>query len=108
MTINEKAAVTLIVVGIVLFLVSLPLYVGKIKRNSIYGFRIAKAFESEENWYAVNRFGAGAMMLWSVVLAMVGIACLNVQPQNVMTVSNAGFLSIGVPIVLTILHARKL
>ncbi|MGV8081897.1 MAG: SdpI family protein [Syntrophales bacterium] len=108
MTIQEKAALTLLVVGIVLFLVSIPLYLGKIKRNSLYGFRIAKAFESEENWYAVNRYGAGAMMLWSVVLTVIGMGCLYVQPQNVMTVSNVGMLSVGIPILLTVLYARKL
>lgn len=108
MTINEKTAVTLLVVGIVLILVSFPLYLGKIKRNSVYGFRISKAFESEENWYAINRYGARAMMLWSVVLAIFGIACMYVQPQNVMTIANIGFLSIGVPILLTLLFARTL
>ncbi|NPU86250.1 MAG: SdpI family protein [Syntrophaceae bacterium] len=108
MTVNEKTALTLLAVGIVLILVSLPLYLGKIKRNSVYGFRISQAFESEENWYAINRYGAGVLMLWSVVLAVFGIACLYVQPQNVMTIANIGFLSIGVPIVLTFLFARTL
>ncbi|OPY93221.1 MAG: hypothetical protein A4E73_00336 [Syntrophaceae bacterium PtaU1.Bin231] len=107
MTVHEKAAITLLAVGIVLFLVSIPLYLGKIKRNPIYGFRLAKAFESEENWYAVNRYGAGAMMIWSAVLAAVGMACLYVRPENVMAVSNAGFVSIVIPILLTVLYARK-
>ncbi len=107
MTVHEKAAITLLAVGILLFLVSIPLYLGKVKRNPIYGFRLAKAFESEENWYAVNRYGAGAMMLWSAALAAIGIACLYVRPENVMAVSNAGFASVVIPILLTVLYARK-
>ncbi len=107
MTIHEKAAITLLAVGILLFLISIPLYLGKVKRNPIYGFRLAKAFESEENWYAINRYGAGAMMIWSVVLAVIGMACLYVRPENVMAVSNAGFVSVVIPILLTVLYARK-
>jgi hypothetical protein len=50
-TVNAKTAITLICLGFILIGVSIPLLLGKIKMNYFYGFRIRKAFESEENWY---------------------------------------------------------
>jgi uncharacterized membrane protein len=108
MTIQEKTAITFFVLGLVLILVSLPLYLGKVKRNRLYGFRIPKAFESEENWYRINRYGAKVLILWTLVLMMVAVSCLYVRPEYVTTLANIGFLSIVIPIVQTIHFARKL
>ncbi len=107
-TVNAKTAVTLVCLGFVLIAVSIPLYLGKIKMNHFYGFRIRKAFESEENWYSINRYGAKALMRWSVVLMAVGIVCPYIDPQHVLTVAKIGFLSLLVPVVQTWWYARKL
>jgi SdpI/YfhL protein family len=75
-TVNAKTAVTLVCLGLILIGVSIPLFLGKIKMNCVYGFRIRKAFESEENWYRINRYGAKALMGWSVIIVAIGITCL--------------------------------
>jgi hypothetical protein len=49
LSVNAKSAVTLVILGGVIFLLLIPLYLGKVKRNPVYGFRIRKTFESEEN-----------------------------------------------------------
>ncbi|WP_237671500.1 SdpI family protein [Desulfomonile tiedjei] len=105
---NVKTAVTLICLGFILVAVSLPLYLGKIKMNYLYGFRIRKAFESEKNWYLINQYGAKAMMAWSVVLVIVGIACLYIESQWVLVVANICFLSILIPIMQTVWYAKKI
>jgi hypothetical protein len=107
-TVNAKTAVTLICLGTILIAVSIPLYLGKIKMNYFYGFRIRKAFESEENWYAMNRHGAKALMCWSVVIMAIGIACLYIEPQHVLTVAKVGFISLLVPVAQTVWYARRL
>jgi hypothetical protein len=66
---------------------SIPLLLGKIKINRVYGFRIREAFESEENWYAINSYGARALICRSVVLMAIGIACLYIEPQHLLTVA---------------------
>jgi hypothetical protein len=71
-TVNAKTAVTLL--GFIPIAMSIPLYLGKIKMNYFYGFRIRKVFESEENWYLINRYGSKALVRWSVVVMAVGIA----------------------------------
>jgi hypothetical protein len=63
-TIQGKTAITLAAVGLLVILVSLPLFFRKIGKNPVYGFRIAKAFESDENWYRINQHGARGMILW--------------------------------------------
>lgn len=106
-TINSKTAITLFCLAFILIGVSLPLYLNKIKMNHFYGFRLRKAFESEENWYAINRYGGKVMTLWSVVIIVLGIVCLYVDPQHVLTVSKIAFLSVLVPIAQTVWYARK-
>jgi hypothetical protein len=88
--------------------VSIPLLLGKIKMNYFYGFRIRKAFESEENWYEINSYGAKAMIRWALVVMAAGIACLYIQPEHVLTVAKISFVSLLVPIVQTLLFARRL
>jgi uncharacterized membrane protein len=107
-SVNAKTAVTLVCLGFILIAVSIPVYLGKIKMNRYYGFRIGKAFESEENWYLINRYGAKALMCWSGVIVAIGIACLFIEPQSVLTVANLTFLSVIVPIILTFRYARRL
>ena len=105
-TINEKTFITLTFLGVVIILISIPLYIGKVKMNGVYGFRIRKAFESEQNWYRINRYGAGALMIWAVVLMAVGIICLFVHPQYVLNTAKVGIISIIAPIMLTIVSGR--
>jgi hypothetical protein len=52
-------------------LISLPLYLGKIRPNKLYGARLQAAFKSEAAWLQVNRYGAARLMTWSgVVVAL--------------------------------------
>jgi hypothetical protein len=106
--VNLKTAVTLLCLGFILIAVSIPVYLGKIRMNCYYGFRIRKAFESEENWYTINRYGAKALMYWSVVIMAIGIVCLYIEPQSVLTVAKLTFLSVIVPIIQTFRYARRL
>ena len=92
LSVNLKTAITLCLLGTILILVSLPLYLEKIKMNRFYGFRIRKAFESEENWYRINRYAAKALMCWSVVIMTMGIVCLFIEPQYVLTMAKVSFL----------------
>jgi uncharacterized membrane protein len=58
--------------GILFIVVSLPLLRGSIPMNRFYGFRIPKAFTSDANWYAINKYGAKALIFWSMVMILSG------------------------------------
>ena len=75
-TINMTFAVSNIGCGILFILVSIPLVKGIIPMNHFYGFRFAKSFSSEENWYKINRYGARQLIFWSSILVIIGLLYL--------------------------------
>jgi hypothetical protein len=105
--VNIKTAITLTIVGIIVIAVCIPLYLGKIKMNRAYGFRIAKAFESEENWLKINKYGAALLMCWGVFVIIAGAVCLFIEPQSVLTAAKITFLSIIIPLVLTFRYGNR-
>ena len=69
-------SVSYIFTGLLLIAISIPLVRGSIKMNPLYGVRIKKAFESEENWYKINKYGGRRLIFWSIVLICICIASL--------------------------------
>ena len=67
-----------------IFLLSLPLVRGQIRMNRFYGVRTRKAFESEENWDKINRYGGRQLAIAAVILAVIGVGCcfVKVGPEN--------------------------
>lgn len=63
-----------LILGIISFVFSFTLFTGKIKINSIYGFRFKKTMESEENLGKVNKYWAKQLLIWSVFL--IGISLI--------------------------------
>lgn len=55
---------------------AVPLMKGKVERNSYYGMRFAKSLESDEAWFAINRYGGRRMFLWSLPLIVIGMVSL--------------------------------
>ena len=104
---NVKTAITLVCLGFILVAVSIPLYLGKIKMNCFYGFRIRNAFESEENYHKINRYEAKALTCWSVVIMPIGIVYLYIEPPHVLIVAEVSFVFLLVPLALTFHYARR-
>jgi uncharacterized membrane protein len=59
--------------GLILALISLPLIYGKIKPNSLYGFRIPATLEDPELWYPVNQFAAKRLLIVGLVMIAAAI-----------------------------------
>jgi len=60
--------------AILLFLVSVPLVLGVIPRNRLYGFRTKKTLSDDRIWYRVNRVAGFAVMIASGVYGVVAMA----------------------------------
>ena len=60
--------------ALLLFAVSVPLVMGVIPRNRLYGFRTKKTLSDDEIWYRVNRLAGIAIMIASGVYAVVAVA----------------------------------
>ncbi|MCP4755409.1 MAG: SdpI family protein [Proteobacteria bacterium] len=73
-SLNITLGLSNIIVAVLIILISIPLVGGKIRMNKVYGIRFKKSYESENNWYRINRYGGKQMILWSVPLAILGVA----------------------------------
>lgn len=61
---------------LVYILLGLPLILGWVSPNSLYGFRIPAAFASTEAWYRINRIGGLYLVLSGVVCLVANVALL--------------------------------
>jgi uncharacterized membrane protein len=90
--------------GILLILLAIPLYMGKVKPNLWYGFRVRKTLQNPDAWYAVNRVGAGWMMVSGVLTVLITIALAFVPGLSLdayatlCAVAFAGVLTVGMVI----------
>lgn len=73
MTTEARPRVRLFFPPVTIILVCIPLILGMIPRNGIYGVRTRAAMASDAAWYAVNRSGGivliGASAVWLVAAA---------------------------------------
>lgn len=58
--------------AILICLISIPLVKGKVAMNKVYGIRFKKSYESEENWYVINKYVGKLLIIWSFPLVILG------------------------------------
>lgn len=66
-------AFSYIFVGLLVIALCVPLAKNKIGMNRWYGIRFRKSFDSDENWYRINKYGSKRMILWSFAIVFVGL-----------------------------------
>ena len=59
--------------GGLLAALSVPLIMGKIPPNGLYGFRVKKTMEDPDIWYPVNRYGGKWLLAAGLVLALAAV-----------------------------------
>jgi hypothetical protein len=74
-SINVLFGLINILSALVFILISVPLVKQKIGMNSFYGFRIKRAFESDESWFKINAYGGKQLIRWSIPLIIIGVFC---------------------------------
>ena len=97
---------SLVIIGI-----SIPLVKDQISMNRIYGIRFKKSYESEDNWYKINKYGGRQLIIWSIPLGLFGIISFFLPIENspgLYLISLCAPLIIIVPVVTSYLYARKL
>jgi hypothetical protein len=79
--------------------------------NCWYGMRFRKSFESNENWYKINGYGARRMIQWSIVIIVIGlltfVAPLETRKNLRLAIRSAPLIVI-IPVIETWLFAKKL
>ena len=93
-----QSIAALVIIGL-----SLPLMMGKIKRNHWYGIRIPEAFRSEERWLEINQYGGRLMLWWGIVIAIaagIGIM-LPKEYWMIYAFSAVAIIFVGLGIIIT-------
>lgn len=91
-------------------ILAVPLVQRRIRMNRWYGVRIKKAFESDDNWYWINTYTGKRLILYSLVLAAIGILTFFTPLQHVvlrLLFGCAPLIAI-VPCIEAVIFARKL
>jgi uncharacterized membrane protein len=103
---NFFVALSNIFSGLLFILLSMPLVLGKVKMNHLYGIRISKAFKSDENWYRINRYGGKVLIAAGFVLIIAGTAELMYPVNNQNIVLFLAFLPaiILIPVLIIIFN----
>lgn len=101
----------LIIVFLNLFLIafSVPLALGMVPRNFVYGFRFRKSFESDLNWRLINQYGAKVLIFWLFIIIGLSLV-LNHLLKYPMSEKYTFLpeLLILIPICQTLLFSRRL
>jgi uncharacterized membrane protein len=92
-------AVTFLSTGLLLIVVAIPLVRGKVPMNRWYGIRIRRAFESEQNWYEIHRYGGQLLVAVGVVVALLAVV---LWPSGHLPASWIVWLVLAGPVVLAI------
>jgi len=70
------------VVGLVCIGLAVPLVRGQVGRNALYGVRFPQSFQSDDAWFAINRFGGRRLIVWSIPLIVMGIVSFFLPLQS--------------------------
>lgn len=63
----------LVGLGALTGLLALPLLLGWVPPNGVYGIRVPEAYASESNWYAINAYGARRFLVFSALVGGMGL-----------------------------------
>ncbi len=87
--------------AVLLMLLSIPMALGSIGRNSFYGLRTKKTLSSDEVWYPANRYAGKALLIGGAV-SLAGIAALAAAGRNLSLgmLSGAGFVLLMAPVIV--------
>ena len=102
-----------IITGLLIMGISIPLWLKKSPMNAWYGVRVPEAYQSEESWYEINRYGGRELFVWSIPILFSGLVSLVVpiseENQNALALlltagSITVFVAIAVVRILIVSH----
>ncbi len=109
--VNVILGINHISTAILFILISIPLVKGSVSMNKVYGIRFKKCYESEENWYNINKYGGKQLIIWSIPLILFGIVTFFLPlegKQNLITLTACAPLIVIIPVIQSYFYSRKL
>ena len=97
--------------GLLCMALAIPLVRGQVGRNAFYGVRFPQSFQSDDAWFAINRFGGKRMIVWSIPMIATGIGAfflpLGANTGLTLTLGFAPLVFILIPVVEAWRFARR-
>jgi hypothetical protein len=98
------------VAGLLCLGLAIPLIRGRVHPNRLYGVRFPQSFQSNEAWFAINRFGGKRLAMGSIPLILVGVVSfflpLKSHPHLTWVLGFGPLVFIVIPILQTWRFAR--
>lgn len=104
-----------IAIGLLLIVLGIPLLLGKIKPNNIYGFRTKKTISDEKIWYPANKYSGKLMVFAGIIIIILSIIFyiiypyLNITQMQFLLINLAVlFIPIFIMLMLSFAYLKKL
>jgi uncharacterized membrane protein len=68
--------------GLLFIVISIPLIIGKVPPNGLYGFRVRKTLENPKTWYAVNRIAGIDLCITGAVITIAALLLKLLLPDS--------------------------
>jgi len=99
--------------AILILIASIPLVIGIVPRNRVYGIRTCKTLSDDSVWYPANRFGGWALIISCLFyLLLSALMPYNKNQQDNFSIWTIHFISflllLAAAITITLLYVRKL
>jgi uncharacterized membrane protein len=99
------------VAGLLCLGLAIPLIRGLVRPNRLYGVRFPQSFQSDEAWFAINRFGGKRLAIWSIPLVVIGLVTfflpLQKHPRLTWVLGFVPLVFVLIPILQTWRFARR-
>jgi tRNA A-37 threonylcarbamoyl transferase component Bud32 len=70
------------IIGLLFFILALPLWLKMVPMNQFYGLRIPSTMVSDERWYAANAHAGRTFLIWALVILGAGLAGFFQLPRH--------------------------
>lgn len=104
-------AITTLLSGVLIFLLSLPLIFRSVPMNRLYGIRIPAAFESPQRWYDINAYGGRCLAIGALPIVGAGVTGFFLSADWMLSYAWAttavALVSLLVPVVLILRWSRR-
>jgi uncharacterized membrane protein len=99
----SSLATKFLIIGIVTFVLVLPLVFRAVPMNRFYGFRTKAAFKSEQNWYEINARGGRLLALGSLAMIVAGVVGFFVPEKYTLIYLGGSLLLLAAAIVIPLI-----
>lgn len=99
------------IAGLLSVALAMPLVRGQVGRNSLYGARFPESFQSDDAWFAINRFAGKRMIIWSMPIIILGVIAFFLPLQGnttlALTLAFAPLTFVLIPVLESWRFARR-